>query len=206
MAKRLAFFASKEDVENYYSLTTKKENLFEPHYNLSPGQHIVTITGDESKKEIGRVRWGDEAERKPVIPVDEVEEELNKEGVERCILPISGFFVWKDDLEKDHPFFVRMLNAPLMSTGGLIYNGNDKNVKIIATESNVLVQPMTATMPLLLDRETSLLWMNKDSSPGEVIAKAKKLFLFTDLSVMRVSKKVNNPNNNDEKLIQPIPK
>jgi putative SOS response-associated peptidase YedK len=206
MAKRLAFFASKEDVENYYSLTTKKENLFEPHYNLSPGQHIVTITGDENKKKIGRVRWGDEAERKSVIPVDEVEGELKKEGVKRCIQPISGFFVWKDDLEKGHPFFVRMLNSPLMSTGGLIYKGDDENVKIIVTESNVLVQPMSATMPLLLDRETSFLWMSKDSSTAEVISKARKLFLFTDLSIMRVSKKVNNPNNNDEKLIQPIPK
>jgi len=48
--------------------------------------------------------------------------------------------------------------------------------------------------------------MSKDSSTAEVISKARKLFLFTDLSIMRVSKKVNNPNNNDEKLIQPIPK
>jgi putative SOS response-associated peptidase YedK len=206
MAKRIAFFATKEEIENYYSLSTNRENLFEPHYNLSPGQHIPVITRENGDAGINRVRWGDESNNTAVITTDAVQDEIKKRGVLRCIIPMSGFFVWKDDLEKDHPFFVRMLNGPVMSCAGLMYGKNGDHIKIVSTKSNVLVQPMSPTMPLLLDRDLSFLWLNSDHAPEEVISKAAKLFLFTDLSVMRVSKKVNDPKNNDANLIQPIPK
>lgn len=40
MAKRVAFFASKQEVEEYYNIETNKETLFDPHYNLSPGHQL----------------------------------------------------------------------------------------------------------------------------------------------------------------------
>lgn len=206
MAKRIAFFATKEEIENYFSLSTNRENLFEPHYNLSPGQHIPVITRADGDLDINRVRWGGELDSAAVIKTEKVQDEITKKDAIRCIIPLSGFFVWKDDLEKGHPFFVRMLNAPVMSCAGLMYGKDDENFKILSTQSNVLVQPMSPTMPLLLDRELSFRWLNNESNSDEIINEAGKLFLFTDLSVMRVSKKVNDPKNNDSKLIQPIPK
>jgi len=65
---------------------------------------------------------------------------------------------------------------------------------------------MSETMPLLLDRELSLQWLQAENSIREMIEKAKKRFLLTDLSVMRVSEDVNDPSNNSEELVQPIPK
>ena len=210
MTKRVAFFASKEEeVEEFYNIETNKEALFEPHYNLSPGHQLPVITLNNGEPEINRVRWGrmgtSEAEQ-TTIDKDDVLEELQKDNVKRCILPLSGFFVWKDDKEKNHPFFIRLLNNSVMSVAGLFYDADEPFVSIISTESNALVQPMSARMPLMLDRPTALQWLDPGIDIEELLNEADNLFMLTDLSVLRVSKKVNDPTNNSQEIIQPIPK
>lgn len=209
MAKRVAFFATKEDVQEYYNIETKKETLFEPHYNLSSGHQLPVINIFKDDPEISRVRWGrmgtSEA-KQTTIKTDDVLEELKKDNVKRCILPLSGFFVWKDDEEKNHPFFVRLLNNSVMSIAGLFYDEDEPFVSIISTESNALVQPMSPQMPLMLDRPTALQWLDPGIDTSDLLEAAENLFMLTDLSVLRVSKKVNDPKNNSAEIIQPIPK
>jgi len=211
MIKRIAFFAEKQEIENYFDFTTRKENLFESHYNISPGHYIPVVKGSNSSREISRIRWGEEANgpegNKNTIESEKAAGELNKKGVSRCLIPLSGFFVWKESREKEHPFFVRMLNKPFMPVAGLCYEVNKTSfTKIVTTESNALIQPMSSEMPLMLDKELAGKWLNKEESTEEIMKDASSLFLLTDLSVVRVSKKVNNPSNNKPELIQPIPK
>lgn len=209
MAKRVAFFASKDEVQDYYNIETKKETLFEPHYNLSPGHQLPVINLRHDEPEITRVRWGvmgsNESE-KTTIAKEDILEELEKDSVHRCILPLSGFFVWKDDREKNHPFFVRLLNNGVMSLAGLFYDNDESFVSIITTEANALVQPMSPRMPLMLDQPTALQWLEPGIDTDDLLEKAENLFMLTDLSVLRVSKKVNDPKNNSAEIIQPIPK
>lgn len=133
-------------------------------------------------------------------------DELTKKDVKRCILPLSGFFVWKDDQEKNHPFFVRLLNNSVMSIAGLFYDSDEPFVSLVTTESNALVQPMSPRMPLMLDRPTAQQWLDQGIDTGDLLKEADNLFILTDLSVLRVSKKVNDPKNNSAEIIQPIPK
>jgi len=209
MAKRVAFFASKEEVEQYYNIKTKKEAIFEPHYNLSPGHQLPVILPANDSPEINRIRWGQmgsgQAE-KTTITRENVMQELKNENVHRCILPLSGFFVWKDDKEKNHPFFIRLLNNAVMSIAGLFYSSEEPYVSIITTESNALIQPMSERMPLMLDRATALQWFDPGIDVQGLLNQSKEIFMLTDLSVLRVSKKVNDPTNNSPEIIQPIPK
>ncbi|MCH8549334.1 MAG: hypothetical protein LAT80_10695, partial [Balneolaceae bacterium] len=78
--------------------------------------------------------------------------------------------------------------------------------KMITAESNVLIQPMTETMPLLLDSDLSGTWLDEATSVKDVLREGIPQFLLTELSVLRVTKKVNDPKNDDPSLIQPIPK
>lgn len=209
MAKRVAFFASKEEVQEYYNIETKKETLFEPHYNLSPGHQLPVINIFKDDPEINRIRWGQmgtSGAEKTTIAKNDVLDELKKENVKRCILPLSGFFVWKDDKEKNHPFLIRLLNNSVMSLAGLFYNEDEPFVSIITTESNALVQPMSPNMPLMLDRPTALQWLEPGIETNDLLKAADNLFMLTELSVLRVSKKVNDPKNNSPEIIQPIPK
>lgn len=209
MAKRVAFFASKEEVEEYYNIETNKETLFEPHYNLSPGHQLPVITIPNEGPEINRVRWGQMGPNRAeytTVEKESILDELQKKDVNRCILPLSGFFVWKDDQEKNHPFFVRLLDSAVMSIAGLFYNGDEPFVSLVTTKSNALVQPMSSRMPLMLDQPTALQWLDPGIDTDDLLKEAENLFMLTDLSVLRVSKKVNDPKNNNPEIIQPIPK
>ncbi|WP_234568143.1 SOS response-associated peptidase [Rhodohalobacter sp. 614A] len=209
MAKRVAFFASKEEIENYYNIQTKKESLFEAHYNLSPGHQLPVITIANGEPQIERLRWGKSGTsgaKETTIEKENLLDRLKEKDATRCILPLSGFYIWKDNQEKNNPFFVRLLNDAVASIAGIYISGEEDYVSIVTTESNTLVQPMSARMPLLLDQPTALQWLEKGIDLAELLSRTDNIFTLTDLTVLRVSKKVNDPSNNSPKLIQPIPK
>ena len=206
MAERLAFFATKNEIESYFNIETKKESLFEPNYNITPGTQIPAVFTDENALLIKQTRWGAKSgdlKKQTTIHQDELTE---KNSAKRCVLPLSGFYVWKHKQKNEHPFFVRMLNSPVMAVAGLFFKDNGEFVSIITTESNPLIQPMSRNMPLLLDSTRSVEWLDSSNSMTEVMENTSNLFALTDLSVLRVSRKVNDITNNDPKLIQPIPK
>ena len=210
MIKRVAFFAKKDKVENYFNIDTLKESLFEPHYNLSPGQQLPAVTGENGSAEINQVRWGDRESGKTVrteIPIEKLTEVIQDDKAERCILPLSGFFVWKDEQEESHPFFVRLLNSPVMSVAGVYHDKKSEYLSIVTTEAHSLIQPMSDRMPLFMKQKVALQWLEPSIDTEDLIEEIKKdPFMLTDLSVTRVSKDVNDPTNNSPDLIQPIPK
>lgn len=210
MAKRVAFFVSKEKIVNYYNIKTQKESLFEAHYNLSPGHQLPVISLANDEPHIERVRWGKSGAKsadETTIKKENLLDKLKDSKTTRCILPLSGFFVWKENREKNNPFFVRMLNNPVMSVAGVHIDDEDEEyVSIVTTEANALIQPMSARMPLLLNQAIALQWLDKGIDIQQLLSQTENLFLLTDLSVLRVSKKVNDPSNNKPELIQPIPK
>lgn len=210
MINRAAFFADKEDIESFFGISTFKENIFEPNYNIPAGWQLPTVRYEKAEEQLSIVnkRWGGDAETnssQTTITKKDAQSLLQKRLAERVILPISGFYVWKDPEQTSHPFFVRMLNLPFMPAAGLYFRERDY-VSLVTTESNPLIQPMSAEMPLILDEETSRQWLNPDESTSDVYEASQNLYMLTDLSVLRVSKKVNKLSNNNAKLIQPIPK
>ncbi|WP_069130408.1 SOS response-associated peptidase family protein [Rhodohalobacter halophilus] len=205
MPKRVAFFPGKEPIENYFNIQSKREQIFEPHYNLTPGQHIPVVFKNGDTLSLDRIRWGDENSRNTTVPVNEAAALTDDKKWIPCAIPLSGFYIWKDDKEEGSPFFIRMLSGPLMVAAGLLHS-KEEYFQIITTEANVLIKPMSETMPLLFDRELSHLWLNQSEEVDNILNRAKNLFLLTDLSVTRVSEEVNDPSNNSEELVQPIPK
>ncbi|MEX2455987.1 MAG: SOS response-associated peptidase family protein [Balneolaceae bacterium] len=205
MIKRIAFFADRSEIEESFSLNGEGDAIFEPHYNLSRGQHIPVIPAGESKRNIQRIRWG---KRFSDQSHGEMQNDVMvKEATARCIVPISGFYIWKEGREKDHPFFVRMMNSSVMSVAGIIFKENGHEYcDFLQRDSNTLIQPISPQMPLLLNEKLTEKWLDGESSEKEIIKEAESLFLITDITVHRVSKKVNDPAENAETLIQPIPK
>lgn len=209
MVNRAAFFADKQDVEAYFKIESERENLFQPHYNISIGHSIPVITGEGKKTEVHRLRWGEQHQKgssAEAVLVDDVPEELAGKKVSRCVVPLSGFYIWKDKRENDHPFFVRMIEQSLMAVAGLLYEENESYFRIIETDSNALIHPMSEKMPLMLNQKLALDWLNNENETGTLLKEAQNLFLLTDISVVRVQKKVNDPSINEPSLVQPIPK
>ena len=210
MISRVAFFTDKEELEAYYRLKTRKEAIFEPSYNIAPGNQLPVITLNEETKEpkIARVRWGHSSEAdtaRLTVYKGDLNDFLKTSRFKRCVVPLSGFYIWKKGDPKKQPFFVRMLNDSVMSVAGLFDKKNEV-VTLITAESNTLIQPMSELMPLLLNQDLSANWIDEKQNMDELLVKSENLFMLTDLSVLKVSKKVNDQNNDNPKLIQPIPK
>jgi putative SOS response-associated peptidase YedK len=210
MIERAAFFAQKQEVEDYFVFKSDSGELFEPDYNIPAGGMVpVIISGDREEGYIFKnLQWGNTAGNKLErisIEKENVQKVLNENTVVRCIIPLSGFYIWKNGDKKGSPFFVRMLNEPLMAVAGIYYQ-NEGYVLIVTTDSNPLIQPMSEKMPFILNRYYAAKWIDNKQNTDTLIKEGSGLYLLTDLSVMRVSKKVNDTSNNSQKLIQPIPK
>lgn len=204
MAKRIALFADSTEVEDYFGATINHPGLFNARYNISPGYQLPLVYREEKLKKVKPVQWGNDDGA--LLSKDEAQKALTAGKAEPVISVISGFYVWKEDTDQEHPFFVRMLNAPLMAVASVYYTGPDSCFKMITSESNVLIQPMTPTMPLLLDSDLAGTWLNQSASAADILREGVPQFLLTDLSVLRVSKKINDPAKDGPELIQPIPK
>lgn len=215
MIDRLAFFAKKEEFEEFFNFITGKEAIFEPHYNLAPAQEIpVLLSSDGNEVKIVRARWGINADDPSGtgthnLSIDDAKSKLSSKDYSPCIIPVSGFYIWKMDDQKSQPFFVRMLNDPVMAIAGLVKSDTETGkpqCSIVVTEANALLQPLTDTMPLLFTSALARTWLTKPEEQEAVLVQADKLFLLTEMTVHRVSKKVNDLSNNDSSIIQPIPK
>ncbi len=210
MISRVAFFTNKEEIEAYYGMKTRKEAIFEPSYNIAPGNQlpVITLNEDTKAQEIARVRWGHSNEAGTdglTVYKGDLNDFLKTSRFKRCVVPLSGFYIWKKGDPNKQPFFVRMLNDSVMSAAGL-FDKKNEIVTLITAESNTLIQPMSELMPLLLNRNLSAGWIDEKQSMDELLSKSENLFMLTDLSVLKVSKKVNDQKNDNPKLIQPIPK
>lgn len=209
MANRFAFFVDKETVENFFGFTTSKDSLFAKHYNLAPGYQLPVIRSKNGECELSQIQLGVEKSSKPNASVSEEEATrmLRKQAsAEPVILPLSGFYIWKGDDENGQPFFVRMLNSAIMPIAALLNIQKQPYVQVVTIPANTLIQPMSDQMPLFLNKVFSEKWLNSPADPHAFFKESRNIFKITDLSVLKVSKKVNDLTENDSSLIRPEPK
>lgn len=215
MIERIACFAAKSEITSFFGGTARSESLFEPHYNIAPAHHLLAVRrSGESGLRYERVRWGWGVEKERVVNhLVNIEEAsgLQGKGVVRCMIPISGFYLWKKGGERaEYPFFVRLLEEPLMAVCGMgrVKSGGSsmEAVAMITTDASAMIQPLSDRMPLFLDRDLTEKWLAGDENLPEIVEEASGRFRMSDMSVLRVSDKVNDLNRNSPDLIQPLPK
>lgn len=224
MSDRFVLQASKEEVEQLFEVSTERDDFFESDFNVNPGSLIPTIYQEEGERKIYTFKWG-------LIPPDASQE---KEGLEhfetpiadlenddflkecmnkrRCLIPANGFYKWKTTKKKSTPFYIRLLSNELMafagiyaiwqsSTGRAVYS-----CSLLTTKANALVQPVDDRMPILLRPENYTQWLAEEPLSKSDYGNFLNGYSMIEMAVNRVSEEVNDPHNNSEKLIQPIPK
>lgn len=210
MLLSLASYFGKIELENFFGTSFGDNELPEPHFNLRPGHSLAAVSDSKGAGglALSEDRWGGEngdsgADMDGIVRIPDAEKHLSRHGITPCIVPVSGFYMWKNNDEKDQPFFVRMMNLPFMPVAAIRGGGS---MQLLLTKSNTLVEPMSAVMPLVLNSSLVPDWLRKPEDLKEIAEKADKSFFITDFTVLKVSKKVSNPANNEPGLIQPLPK
>ena len=96
----------------------------------------------------------------------------------RCLLPVSGFFEWRDFNNNKYPYFIEPSKEPGFLLGSVFDSWIDKSTgevydtfSIVTTAANPLMEMIHNSkkrMPLILDVEAADKWLNPLSTPEQI--------------------------------------
>jgi putative SOS response-associated peptidase YedK len=210
--QRYVLHTEKEIIEKVFDVASTSESLYEASYNIFPGSAMPIIYKDEERR-ISTGFWGiSEKDNRTSFSKNIVEENGDDvQAMRPCIIPASGFYLWKQSVDDKYPFYIRMLNREVLGFAGLYKISESEEGKkrlefaVITKASNVLLQPLEPMMPCILDPVNFEDWI--DGNKKEVLqSQFKDTELIPDLAVYRVPELVNDPSKNSKALIQAIPK
>jgi len=210
MSDRIAYFGKEAELQEGFELKLTDESFYEANYNITRGTKVPVIKLQNDKFYLDEIQWGGISEiNKHGKPGEREIEELEKDSVERVVMPIGGFYLWKDKANKGHPFFVRKIDNTFLYAPAFLFKDESADTtyaEFLMGEANTLIQPIAEVMPVVFKIERAKEWLKGQVSTKEVLNSASSEFLITELTVHRVNKKVKDSTKNDKSLIQPIPK
>lgn len=129
----------------------------------------------------------------------------------RCLVPSMGFYEWRKNPDGTKtPFFIRLKSRPVFSFAGIWDNWKDaegkelKTYSILTCEPNEVMKPIHARMPVILPREIEEQWATL-TTPISALLSLLKPYDPANMKAYQVLPLVNNPQNDDEVLIEPLP-
>ncbi|MDH3229834.1 MAG: SOS response-associated peptidase [Alphaproteobacteria bacterium] len=192
-----------------------------PRYNIAPSQPVAVVRrcGDTAEREFALLRWGfvpawarDPASmRQPINARGETvsAKPMFREAYRhrRCLIPADGFYEWKRAAGGKQPWRIQRADGAPFAFAGLWdrWKGRDGTViescAIITTGANDTVRPIHDRMPVILDIGRFGPWLEAPPvEASDMIAPYRGA-----LEVFPVSRRVNDPHNDDADLIIPAP-
>jgi len=122
-------------------------------------------------------------------------------ATQRCLLPINGFYEWRDINGLKYPYMIHTMDNEMFSLGA-IYDtwlnrktGELRNTfSIVTTPANPMMEKihnLKKRMPLILPRENEIQWLDPDLKT-ERIRELIKPFPETKMSAYTISRQANN--------------
>jgi putative SOS response-associated peptidase YedK len=194
-------------------------------FNIAPGNEMPVIVNDDvhgDKKNLVMMKWGlvphwtrdiRSAKRSINARAESLAEKPSFAGLlkkRRCLVPASGFFEWKKEGTKKIPYYINLPENPLFAFAGLydLWNDPEGNplltYTIITVEPNELVAKVHNRMPSILSREHEDLWLSKTSLNAMDLKEILAPYPAENLLMYPVSPRVNTPDTDDERVIQPM--
>ncbi|MDR9416289.1 MAG: SOS response-associated peptidase family protein [Gracilimonas sp.] len=216
--KRYVLEADKFEINEAFGVKSESEIMYEPNFNVIPGSTMPIIIREGDERDIVKSVWGlkfkdseheiTELKHEEISANDHVYQLLNNSA---CIIPISGFYKWKESVKDPLPFYLRIITHDVTGVAGVFntYKNNKGRTihtfAILSMPANPLVEPLDDRMPVILDQKDFGRWLHNGAA-DMVKSGFSGNHLLPDMTVFRVPELVNDPSNNTKELIQPIPK
>ena len=204
------------------------------NFNVAPTSQVLAVVGEPNNRSLTSFSWGliprwapDSSRAASMINarVETVAEKPSFRDLvsrNRCVLPMDGYFEWKEQLRHDtskavkQPFYFsvdlqsRFSHKGVLAIAGLWTSWKDPNqpdaqavhtVVALTTNANDMVGEIHHRMPVLLDEQGVDNWLDvKNQSPLDKLEEVPNDVLV----VCAVSTRVNNSRNNGSGLIEPV--
>ncbi len=220
MCGRFAFHAKQEDIEEFFPGIVFE--FWPPaRYNIAPGQDIFSIITNKSAHAAISLRWGlvpawakDPAIGNKMINAraETVAEKPSFKKPflhQRCIIPASGFFEWKQVGKNKMPHFIRFRSKELMLFAGL-YDRWRKPDGSSLSSGTIITRPAVGAyieihdrMPAILRREAALQWISEKESEPHAVQQILEQIDDSEIEMFPVSSIVNNPKTDVPQCIEP---
>ena len=186
-----------------------------PRYNIAPTQLVPVIRAINGKRWLSLVRWGliphwAKEVRKPQINARGetiFEKPMFRDAARRrrCLILADGFYEWKRD-QNDKPlqaYFVERADRRPFAMAGIweTWISPDGEIKdtvaIVTTGASADVAPIHDRMPVIIDKNDYLTWIEADRASVEQAQMLIKPAPDGSLAPRPVSSRVNAVRNDD---------
>lgn len=193
-----------------------------PRYNIAPSQDIAIVRAGSHGREMVLARWG-------LVPAWSKQEKTRYSMINaraetiadkpayrqafrrhRCLVPASGFYEWRKLAGGKQPYRIGMADRSVMALAGLWerWEGDGRSLDsctIIVTDSNELIRPIHDRMPVMLEPDQFEQWLDPENTDTVALQGMLKPYARAGMSAWPVSRRVNNPDNDDPACMQPQP-
>jgi putative SOS response-associated peptidase YedK len=191
-------------------------------FNIAPGTRQPVIIWGEGGREMVQMQWGlrspagpGPAADRPIINAraETLREKPSFHSLlagNRCLIPASGFFEWKQERRGKTPFYFHLPDKPVFSFAGLYTEGIDLRggvtggFAIVTTEPNSLVATVHDRMPVILTPENEERWLADVSVRAGFLDEVLTPSPAGEMQMYPVPDPVNNPAMDNEWVVRPL--
>lgn len=222
MCGRFVFAVSPEWIRERFQVPFVPE--VPPRYNVAPTDPILAVrvlSEDPTRREAVFLRWG-------LVPAWAQEPTIGARMINaraetvaqrpafrrpfrsrRCIVPLSGFYEWKQESRGKQPYYVCHRSGQPLAVAGIWdrWEGSAgeaiESCALITVPSNRLLEPIHDRMPALLKPEEWSLWLDP-RTPLETVQDLLRPYPDEELRAYPVTRYVNDPRHEGPECIRPL--
>lgn len=196
-----------------------------PHHNIAPHARVAVITqGRESgTRYLEGYQWGllpawtpeeDAEHRLPFARRETLHKRRAFRGSfaeRRCLVPVSGFFLFKQKEGKSVPLYIRPRNGKYFALAGVwdewitAEGWPLRTVALITTEANRLLAPLGQRMPAVLRKEDEEMWLDPAQKYLRELRKLLQPAPVKEIEVSAVTARANFQNFDERAAVQALP-
>ncbi|WP_306061544.1 SOS response-associated peptidase [Natronococcus wangiae] len=217
MCGRTSLFIPLQELEDRFDARVVTDGGYQPRFNVAPGDPLEVITNEDTDA-IDQYTWGlvpqwmDAPDEGFINARSETAREkpaFRHAWAKRpCLVLTSGFYEWqKQNGGPKQPYRIFREDDPAFALAGLWEEWRDddghrlRTVTILTTDSNGVVDPIHDRMPVVLPREDESRWLTTGIDERRELCRP---YSGDDLAAYPISTAVNNPSNEDARVIEPL--
>lgn len=221
MCGRFSLTTELHKLEERFFLENAKNLDYQIHYNIAPGQKILSIVEGSSQNRAGNLHWGlvpsFAKDKKIGYKMINARAETLKEKISfsrllerrRCLIPADGFYEWKQLNGQKSPVRFTLKTEEPFAFAGLWdrwVHGKEEVVSctLITTEANSLVKDVHNRMPVIVKKEMEHIWLSKKEQDVNLLMSILQPFDESLMQAYEVSTVVNTPKNNGPECVQQV--